>query len=164
MQISIPVRFFFIEDSYAQDILEMVFAHCLCSGSTDIWGDQSSSQVCPKPILSGLAHLANLPVPYQQIDSRTVEIAHTDIVTSSEVPSTCVMCVIDPVSCAWKARRILKDGETIRTVPSWLPRKRLSEPEQTQLISLLSKKDLLSSSGGLTWLTSKKSNVFHYIS
>lgn len=86
---------------------------------------------------------------------------HTDIVTNKDVPSTCFMCVIEPVSCAWNVRRILKDGESMRTTPSWLPRKRLSEPEQTQLISLLSKKDRLSSSGGLTWLTSKKSNVFH---
>jgi hypothetical protein len=144
-------------------IRERVFAHCLCSRSTGRWAVQSSSLVCPTPILSRPAHSVDLPIPHQCRPHQTAYNMHTEIVTNNDVPSTCFICVIEPVSCAWKARRTLKEGETIRTVPSWLPRKRLSEPEQTQLISLLSKKDLLSSSGGLTWLTSKKSNVFHCI-
>lgn len=89
---------------------------------------------------------------------------NTDIVTNKEVPSTCFICVMEPTSYAWKVRRILKFEDTIRTTPSSLPRKRFSDPEQTHLISLLSKNDRLSSSGGFIWETSKKSNVFHWTS
>jgi hypothetical protein len=153
----------FHKERACANILEMVFAHFECSRSTGRWEGPSSLLVCPRPKLARLAHLANLPILYETSDLKTADWAHTDIVTNNAVPSTCFMCVIEPVSCAWKVRRTLKEGEMIRTVPSWLPRKRLSEPEQTQLISLLSKKDLLSSSGGLTRLTSKKSNVFHYV-
>ncbi len=66
-----------------------------------------------------------------------------------------------PVSCARKLRTIFQLGPIMRTYPSWLPRKRLSDPEQTLEISLLSKKMRASSSPSLTWLTSKKSNDFH---
>jgi len=61
----------------------------------------------------------------------------SDMVTSSAVPSTCFMWVIDPPSYAWKVRTTLKACESIRTEPSLPPRKRLSDPEHTQLRSLL---------------------------
>ena len=59
------------------------------------------------------------------------------IVTRSAVPWTCFICVIEPASCALKLRMTLKAGERIRTWPSLLPMKRLSEPEQIELKSLL---------------------------
>lgn len=72
------------------------------------------------------------------------------------------MCETRTPSCAWKLRTIRQLGPTMRTWPSELPRKRLSEPEQTLEISLLSKKARVSSSSAsLTWLTSKKSKDFH---
>lgn len=61
----------------------------------------------------------------------------SDIVTSNDVPSTCFICVIEPVSCAGKYLITLKAWERIRTWPSLLPRNRLSEPVQTELKPLL---------------------------
>jgi hypothetical protein len=72
------------------------------------------------------------------------------------------MCVTGaPPSSAWKLRTTFHDGPTIRTCPSAVPRKRLSDPEHTLLMSLLSKKARVSSSASLTGATSKKSNDFH---
>jgi len=122
---------------------------------------RSSLLAYPEPILLKLAHSASLPTIHQYHGTFPKPPALTAMVTSNDVPSTCFMCAIEPTSCAWKVRRILKVDERMRTVPSWLPRNRFSEPEQQQLMSLFSKKDLLSSSGALIWLTSKKSNVFH---
>lgn len=103
----------------------------------------------------------------------------TATVTSNEVPSICFIWVIEPASCALNDLTTLKAWDSIRTTPSELPRKTLSEPEHTQLISfrynhklwfrfertiLASKTDPFSpSSGGLTCDTSKKLNVFHYL-
>lgn len=61
----------------------------------------------------------------------------SDMVTSKAVPSTCFMCVMEPVSCALKVRTTLNAWDKIRTCPSLLPTKRLSDPEHTQLSSLL---------------------------
>lgn len=88
-------------------------------------------------------------------------IMRTETVTSKLVPSTWSMCVMRPVSCAWKLRTTFQLGPMMRTYPLSLPRNRLSEPEHTLDISLFSKKDRVSSSPSLTWLTSKKSNAFH---
>ena len=102
----------------------------------------------------------------------------SETVTRSAVPSTCFMCVIEPVSCALKVRTTLKVWDRIRTWPSLLPMKRLSDPEQTQLRSLLLPRqycsrqrvrtaltsnieELSPSSGGLTSETSKKLKTFH---
>lgn len=123
----------------------------------------SSSQFCPMPTLSALVHSTGLPIYLQRFMLPDIPSAHTAIVTSNDVPSNCFMYVMDPTSCAWKLRTTLKAEDRILTAPSWLPKNRLFDPEQTQLISLFSRKDLVSSSGGLTWETSKKSNVFHYI-
>ena len=60
----------------------------------------------------------------------------SEMVTSSGVPSTCFMCVIGADSWAGKDRTTLNACERIRTTPSELPRKTLSEPEHTQLMSL----------------------------
>lgn len=87
---------------------------------------------------------------------------HTPTVTSKLVPSTWRMWETRTFSWAWKLRTIRQLGPTMRTWPSELPRKRLSEPEQTLDISLPSKKARVSSSSAsLTWLTSKKSKDFH---
>lgn len=53
------------------------------------------------------------------------------MVTSNEVPWTCFMKVIWPVSCALNDRTILKDWERMRTTPSELPKKILSDPVAT---------------------------------
>ena len=55
-------------------------------------------------------------------------------VTSKAVPGTCFMYRMEPVSWAWNSRTTLKALETMRTTPSWLPRKTLSEPEATLVI------------------------------
>lgn len=57
------------------------------------------------------------------------------IVTSSDVDSTCFMCVMEPVSNALKVRTTLNSWESMRTTPSELPRKRFSEPVVMQLMS-----------------------------
>lgn len=56
-------------------------------------------------------------------------------VTSRLVPSTWRMCEMRIFSWAWKLRTMRQLGPTMRTWPSALPRKRLSEPEQTLEIS-----------------------------
>ena len=61
----------------------------------------------------------------------------SEIDTSSAVSSTCFICVIVPVSCAFQVRTTLNACERIRIWPSLLPMKRLSDPEHTQLNSLL---------------------------
>jgi hypothetical protein len=71
------------------------------------------------------------------------------------------MCRMLPVSWAWKLRAIFQLDPMMRTYPLSLPRKRLSEPEQTLDISPLSKKLRVSSSAKAIGVTSKKSNDFH---
>ena len=61
----------------------------------------------------------------------------SDIVTNNDVPSTCFMRIIEPVSCALNDLMTLKAWERIQTWPSLLPRNKLSDPVQTQLKSLL---------------------------
>ena len=56
----------------------------------------------------------------------------SEIVTSSAVPSTCFICVIGPVSWALNVRTTLRAWERMRTWPSLLPIKMLSDPVQTQ--------------------------------
>lgn len=56
------------------------------------------------------------------------------IVTSNEVPWTCLMCVMAPVSWAWNERTTLKALDTMRMIPSALPRKRFSDPEATAVM------------------------------
>lgn len=56
------------------------------------------------------------------------------IVTSSAVPWTCFIWVIAPVSCALNERTTLKACETMRTTPSALPKKMLSEPETADVM------------------------------
>ena len=50
------------------------------------------------------------------------------IVTSNDVPSICLRCVIDPASCALNDCMILNVDETTWTTPSVDPRKRVAEP------------------------------------
>ncbi len=61
----------------------------------------------------------------------------SDNVTSNDVPSTCFICVIEPVSWALKDLITLNACERIQTSPSLLPRNRFSDPVQTALTSLL---------------------------
>ena len=61
----------------------------------------------------------------------------SEIVTSRAVPLTCFMWVILPESWARKVRTTLKARDRIRTWPSLLPRKTLSDPEHTLENSLL---------------------------
>lgn len=75
------------------------------------------SRVYPTPILSALVHLLHLPISHQCHSQPHIQ-NHTAIVTSSDVPSTCFIFVIAPVSCAWKDRTTLKADERMRTVPS----------------------------------------------
>jgi hypothetical protein len=44
------------------------------------------------------------------------------------------MCVIAPESCALNERTTLKACETMRTTPSALPKKMLSEPDTTAVM------------------------------
>jgi len=102
-------------------------------------------------------------------------------VTRSAVALTCLMWVIEPVSCALKFRTTLKADDRIRTLPSLPPTKRLSEPEQMELNSLLLQSQhrvvystrrkmrqtsnaakVSLSSAGFTSATSKKLKVFHF--
>lgn len=71
------------------------------------------------------------------------------------------MCVTCPASWAWNLLTTFQFFPSMLTEPSPEPRKRLSEPAQTLVMSLLSKSWLASASGGDTWVTSKKSNDFH---
>lgn len=50
------------------------------------------------------------------------------MVTSSDVPSIRLICVMEPLSAALKDRAILNPAETIWTTPSVDPMKRLEEP------------------------------------
>lgn len=52
------------------------------------------------------------------------------IVTNSDVPSICFICVIEPASCALNDRTILNEEETMWMTPSVDPRKRFAEPVQ----------------------------------
>lgn len=71
------------------------------------------------------------------------------------------MCVTDPTSCARKLCATFHPAPTMRTNPSWDPRKRFSDPEVTQVVSLPSRTWRVSSSAGVTGVTSKKSKDFH---
>jgi hypothetical protein len=57
------------------------------------------------------------------------------IVTRSDVPSSCLMCVTDPLSDALNDWTILNDEETVWTKPSVVPRKMFAEPEHRQEVS-----------------------------
>lgn len=57
------------------------------------------------------------------------------IVTKSDVPSICLMCVMEPLSEALNDRTTLKLDDTIWTRPSEDPRKRFEEPVQMEATS-----------------------------
>lgn len=86
----------------------------------------------------------------------------TATVISKLVPSTCRMWVMAPDSCAWNFLTTFQPFPIILTFPSYDPRNRLSDPVQRLETSLLSNSWRVSSSGEVTWETSKKSNDFHF--
>ena len=69
------------------------------------------------------------------------ELRSSVMVTSSGVPSTCFRCVtapplcVNPPSCVEKVRMILNVELTTWTLPSEVPRNRLSEPAVSVVMS-----------------------------
>lgn len=57
------------------------------------------------------------------------------MVTSSEVPSICLICWTTPASCVLKERRIANADDSMCIFPSLLATNRLSDPVQMQAIS-----------------------------
>lgn len=136
------------------------------------WIDKVDKHLGPPVFFSGLSKAHTLRTGSFDRSSATV--------TRSAVPLICLMWVIEPISCALKLRTTLKAEERIRTLPSLPPMKRLSEPEQTELNSLLLQSqhrvvhltprkikhtsnaaELSLSFAGFTSVTSKKLKVFH---
>jgi hypothetical protein len=65
------------------------------------------------------------------------------MVISSDVPSICLICVMEPLSAALKDRTILNPAETMCTTPSVDAMKRLEEPALREVRSDYAESDIV---------------------